>query len=84
MSSVGSSTVTPPPQHVRPERANEWDQNREIFQWHKALKAEVEKEREMVALIEYKSKDDALFSFCQHFVLLWGRKKAMRAARLRY
>lgn len=41
MSSAGSSAVTP--QHVKSERANWWDQNGEIFQWHKALTSEVKK-----------------------------------------
>lgn len=71
------------PQRVRSERANRWDQNRETFQWHKALKSEVKKKN--CALTELKSKDVALFSFCQHFFAArgWGGG-AMRAARPRY
>lgn len=44
MSSIGSSAVNTP-QHVRSERANQWDQNRERFRRHKAIRSEERKEK---------------------------------------
>jgi len=47
---------------------------------HKAIKPEVKKGSESSVLKEQEPKDMALFSFCQHFSLLLGFKKAVSAA----
>lgn len=73
------------PRHVGSERANSRDQNTEIFQWHKALKSDVEKKgKKKQCPHRVETQGRRLIFILSTFFAALGGKKAMRAARPRY